>query len=412
MSRNQFHIFDEISSDESDDEILNNNNINYNNVNVNNIKNNIINNKNDKKNVNKDNTYNENKINKDKKNSKDSKDNNDNKNKIDNKDNNDNKDNKDNNDNKDNKDNKDNNDNKEYEIKNEDNENKVKQENEDNTENNQGINNKTDYLDYYNLIDKNKLKTNEPDNNLFFNNYNFLVKNTKNICKNVELGNDYENKKKILCYNILNKGSCSYGNKCLYAHSLEEQKINNKIKIIYDLIKKNTSLENINLVKERHLYNGFIHLTKLCPMCIKGNCPGGYNCKYGAFSKKFQICKNDLLLGICNNENCKLIHLTSRGLTPYIKSKKEYSLKKNNNENIKNILKNNEFQNISFLNNNLLNKNIIEKIYKINNNDYNSDSNTSSCSDSEDNIKYYLSNDSDEEKDSDLDSLEESIFIE
>ena len=232
--------------------------------------------------------------------------------------------------------------------------------------------------------------------------FNSIIKFNMNKPRKNNFNFDYENKKKILCYNILNKGSCTYGPKCLYAHSLEEQKINSKIKIIYDIIKNNNSLENINLIQEKHLYCGFLHLTKLCPMCVKGNCPGGYNCKYGSFSKKFQICKNDLQFGICNNNDCELIHLTKRGLVPYIKCKKKYSSKNNLNNNMKNIIKNNKFQNINSFNQNLLSNKLIDKL-EIENNKYDSDVTLTSESDDENNNKYYLSDTSEN-------SLDELIF--
>ena len=134
-----------------------------------------------------------------------------------------------------------------------------------------------------------------------------------------------DNNKKILCYNILNKGLCSYGKKCVYAHSLKEQNINENILNAYTIIKSNDDLSHINLFKNKKLYNSLLHLTRVCSLCLKGTCPGGYNCKYGTFSKKHQICKNNLIYGCCSeSENCNLIHLTDRNLIPYNIMKKKF----------------------------------------------------------------------------------------
>ena len=38
-----------------------------------------------------------------------------------------------------------------------------------------------------------------------------------------------KNLKKILCHNILTFGSCNYGGKCLFAHKLDEQNINDTV---------------------------------------------------------------------------------------------------------------------------------------------------------------------------------------
>ena len=291
----------------------------------------------------------------------------------------------------------------------------VEDKSEQDNKNDQNVNNYKEVI-LKSLNEKKDDKSNETENSdehyflKYFNNkysydiseFNSLIKLNMSKPRKNNFNIDYENKKKILCYNILNKGSCTYGSKCLYAHSLEEQKINSKIKIIYDLIKSNTSMENINLVQDKHIYCGLLHLTKLCPMCVKGNCPGGYNCKYGSFSKKFQVCKNDLQFGMCSNINCELIHLTKRGLVPYVKSKKKSTLKNNLNNSLKNIIKNNKYQNTASFNKNLLSNKIIDKLEKENNN-YDSDLTLTSDSDEENNNKYYLSDTSEN-------SLDELIF--
>ena len=133
----------------------------------------------------------------------------------------------------------------------------------------------------------------------------------------------------------MNKGSCSYGNKCVYAHSIEEQNINNNLLDAYNIIKNNNSLEHIDLVNNKKLFNSLLHITKLCNLCVKGICPGGLNCKFGTCSKKYQICKCDLLNGNCPDRRsfCKLIHLTDRNFIPYNIQKNKYYNKNYNDYN-------------------------------------------------------------------------------
>lgn len=156
------------------------------------------------------------------------------------------------------------------------------------------------------------------------------------IKKYKEINNDSNNKKKILCYNILNKGCCSYGSKCVYAHSIDEQNINNNLLDAYNIVRNNNSLENIDIINNKKLFNALLHITKICNLCLKGICPGGLNCKFGTCSKKYQVCKYDLLNGNCPDKNtfCKLIHLTDRGFIPYNIQKNKYYNKNNNIDNI------------------------------------------------------------------------------
>src|SRR5207247_2405339 len=69
-----------------------------------------------------------------------------------------------------------------------------------------------------------------------------------------------------------------------------------------------------------------------CTLCNKGLCPGGYNCRNGSINNKSKICYEDLIHGNCKKNNCLSIHLTNRGLIPYIKQK--------NKDNNKEILEN------------------------------------------------------------------------
>lgn len=140
-------------------------------------------------------------------------------------------------------------------------------------------------------------------------------------------------KKKVMCYNMLNKKKCDYGAKCVYAHSLSEQKIIPLRHKAYTIIKTVTDLSNINLVTDNKLYEMLLQLTKVCALCSKDQCSGGYNCRYGAINAKCKICYDDLVYGNCKKQCCQFIHLTEKGLVPYFKQKsKQYALDKSNDK--------------------------------------------------------------------------------
>jgi len=131
------------------------------------------------------------------------------------------------------------------------------------------------------------------------------------------------NIKKILCHHIVTTNHCSYGDKCMYAHSLEEQVVDDDRKYAFEILTSNKKLSHIDLHENIQLYRSLLSLTRLCSGCIDKTCTGGINCKYGACLKKYHICINDLHDGNCN-EKCGSIHLTLRGLKPlYKKSSSE-----------------------------------------------------------------------------------------
>lgn len=137
--------------------------------------------------------------------------------------------------------------------------------------------------------------------------------------------NDNENKKKILCFNILNNKKCNYGNKCMYAHSLTEQKMEPIRHKAYTIIKFAKDLSNIDFIIDPILYDALLQLTKVCSLCNKSQCPGGYNCRNGAVNIKYKVCYDDLVYGNCKKPVCQAIHLTERSLIPYIKQKNKYN---------------------------------------------------------------------------------------
>ena len=127
--------------------------------------------------------------------------------------------------------------------------------------------------------------------------------------------NNSNNHKKILCNNMLKFGVCNYNNKCLYAHHTDEQNIDNIRKRAYDIIKSTDNNLNIDLSQDHELAKTLIQLTKICNDCLNKICPGGYNCKYGTFDKKYQLCYHNIMYGHCQNgEKCQYIHLTDKGV--------------------------------------------------------------------------------------------------
>lgn len=138
--------------------------------------------------------------------------------------------------------------------------------------------------------------------------------------------------KKILCFNITNNIICTYGQKCMYAHSLNEQKIEPMRHKVYTILKNNNDLSKLNLINDPKLLDTMLQLTKICIMCVKNSCPGGYNCRNGAINTKFRICYDDLIYGKCKRLNCTSVHLTSRNLVPYNVQKQSHDDKTHNDK--------------------------------------------------------------------------------
>jgi hypothetical protein len=172
-----------------------------------------------------------------------------------------------------------------------------------------------------NVMGQSNLNLNNNNNKFHKYHRNKKSKSNSNLNLNLNLNLHSIVKYRTLCFNILNFKSCAYGNKCLYAHSLETQQVDNGKKLVLELLKLD-NLDEIDLIKNKELYANLSILTKLCNECINGSCPGGYNCKYGACNKNILICNIDMQTGNCKNsiENGKCIngtHLTLKHLLPY-----------------------------------------------------------------------------------------------
>ena len=70
--------------------------------------------------------------------------------------------------------------------------------------------------------------------------------------------------KKTMCKNIANYNICIQGENCHFAHSLEEQVIENDRKFTYDILNSDIDLSDINLSDNKQLYDILKILTNLC----------------------------------------------------------------------------------------------------------------------------------------------------
>ncbi len=139
-----------------------------------------------------------------------------------------------------------------------------------------------------------------------------------------------DNYKKLLCYNIVNNCKCVYKNKCMFAHTLDEQVKEPIRQYIHNMLYEWDDLSEINLNEDKNLLDELILLTKECKNCMGKKCPGGYNCKFGVCLRENKICFNDMMYGKCynmlmeiNNNGFMLykcihgIHLSEKKLIPH-----------------------------------------------------------------------------------------------
>ena len=161
--------------------------------------------------------------------------------------------------------------------------------------------------------------------------------------------------KHLLCKNVITNGVCNYGDNCKFAHNIDEQIIEPIYKKAHDIIIGNNDLSKINIYNDKELYKVLLKKCSLCENCNEKSCSGGYNCRNGAINKNQVICIKDLNEGKCNNKfgKCSKVHLTERGLIPYM----NYIIKKETQSNNEIKLKNK-------------NKNLNEIIFSDNSSNY------------------------------------------
>ena len=190
--------------------------------------------------------------------------------------------------------------------------------------------------DWSKVTTKSKKKIKSHTNNSNHNNHNNQNNHNHNYFDDFS-DNEFDiniekNKKKILCNNTIKNIPCTYGTKCLYAHCISEQKMDDNRKKSISAIQDEFDLSYLNFNNEEHkpIIKTFLLLTNLCTDCQNKKCPGGVNCKFGAYDKAIQICYDDLTKGSCKINNCNKIHLSERGfkcLNEYKVDKKKKPIK-------------------------------------------------------------------------------------
>lgn len=127
------------------------------------------------------------------------------------------------------------------------------------------------------------------------------------------MSNTNKKTKMILCKNYLQYRHCDFNGDCKYAHGTAEQQLTSTRKKVYDLINSvkssNFKVTNEYLFLNDNIEDELLILTKLCKKCQEKTCVGGLNCKMGASSNKYLICKNNFVLLNCSNDKCPMIHL-------------------------------------------------------------------------------------------------------
>jgi hypothetical protein len=127
------------------------------------------------------------------------------------------------------------------------------------------------------------------------------------------LSHEVSNNRRLLCNSVTSDGNaingrgnfvCYHGPSCTYAHSLEEQQIDEKKLSIYRAILDQDYTSQIVTDPASHtdIYHGFISSSSICERCYAGECTGGYNCRNGACCHDLLICRNDILFNQCKEE--------------------------------------------------------------------------------------------------------------
>jgi len=188
------------------------------------------------------------------------------------------------------------------------------------------------------------------------------------------------NKKRLICFSMINNEECLYDDRCIYAHSLEEQLIDPARKTIYKIVLDEHLMNTFPsfVYETEYVYNQLMFVTYLCKKCKDNKCTGGYNCKHGANLNELKICRNDLMAGQCTNDTFVMVisksiidkildgatydvakyvacrdghHLTHRGLVPYNKYKQQ--LENNNKKTLQSIRYINDNVTDNIINNNI-----------------------------------------------------------
>lgn len=148
------------------------------------------------------------------------------------------------------------------------------------------------------------------------------TRTSTNTCIDPNTWDKKVNVKKLLCNNTVNGTKCIYKHKCLFAHTLDEQHKEPLRQYISDMIYCMEDLSDVNIYKNRELFDEIMVCTNLCTNCVIKKCAGGHNCRFGACLEETRICRDDFISGRClntvTNGRCvKGVHLTEKNLIPY-----------------------------------------------------------------------------------------------
>lgn len=185
------------------------------------------------------------------------------------------------------------------------------------------------------------------------NDNEYAWKTVKSHTKNIQKHQDKKNVKQQLCKNMIETSTCCYGTKCLFAHKLSEQAMNQHRQYAYDIVLSDNDLSHIDMIRDPKIYKSLLTLTTMCEQCKVGKCTGGYNCKHGACKQSYVICQRDLDYGDCVIPGCSNIHLTKRNLRPFFSGGTYGRNSKNNSVATRGILLTEEFFNNMITNSSL-----------------------------------------------------------
>lgn len=175
-------------------------------------------------------------------------------------------------------------------------------------------------------------------------------KNTQIETVSIHYNPTFSQKKRLICFSVINKTKCNYQEKCIYAHSLEEQYVDEDKFFFYQIVLDKNLMNFFSLTnpKTDDIYQCLFLFTQICNKCLTNKCTGGFNCRNGICHPSLKICRNDFLTGQCSNNIVKIEidnriihkfekneftrcneytgcsnghHLTSRNLMPYYKYK-------------------------------------------------------------------------------------------
>lgn len=118
----------------------------------------------------------------------------------------------------------------------------------------------------------------------------------------------YSNRKRLICFSLINEEKCIYNSKCTYAHSFEEQIIDEDRCHTYKIILDKNLMNFYSQInpKTEEIYKNLLFMTHICDQCQQKKCTGAYNCRNGVFNTSLKICKNDLLSGGCLNKTINI----------------------------------------------------------------------------------------------------------